>query len=352
MPQRRWSALVWVVTCLAQTDAVSDSLFEQQELLNFSLQAPFRKINRERDRTVEYDGQLSYVSAAGQPVRLDVKIEPRGHARLKKNVCRFPPLRIIFNKQQVKNTLFRKQKKLKLVTQCDPLDPNYTSFLLKEYLAYRIFNQITETSFRVRLASTTYQELGGRNRTNFSFFLEDKKRFAKRRGLEVSKQETDAVHLDSVHLNQVSLFQMLIGNVDWSATSGTSGDCCHNFKLFNPGGEDSILAVPYDFDLSGIVNAKYAVPDKGMRLRSVRQRRYRGYCRNNALLDQNIALFNQQKDAIFLLIDDFDELSDYQRKNTMSYIRSFYRIINSPKRLARMVEPYCHKSKFIEVSGR
>ncbi len=37
-------------------------------------------------------------------------------------------------------------------------------------------------------------------------------------------------------------------------------------------------SVPYDFDSSGLVNAHYAAPPEGLRVRNIRQRLYRGFC--------------------------------------------------------------------------
>ena len=42
------------------------------------------------------------------------------------------------------------------------------------------------------------------------------------------------------------------------------------------------MVVPYDFDVSGLVNPPYALPPEGLGLDTVRQRRYRGYCIHNA----------------------------------------------------------------------
>ena len=73
------------------------------------------------------------------------------------------------------------------------------------------------------------------------------------------------------------VFQYLIGNTDWSlVTADTEEHCCHNIDLFELGGHT--LLVPYDFDLAGLVDASYAKPDPEIKIRSVRTRRYRGYC--------------------------------------------------------------------------
>lgn len=338
---------------LAQFSAASDGnpLFDSTELLELTLRAPVRRLNKVRDSAVSYPSTLSYRTDAGETVNLDVRVEVRGKNRLLKNVCKFAPLRILFDKGQAAGTIFQNQKRLKLVTQCDPVSRAYEHYLLSEYLAYRILNEITPRSFRVRLARISYQDSdSSKSRSNFGFFVEHKKRLAKRLGAKLLRiEQTSAVDLDSAHLNQTSLFQLMIGNVDWSATSGAgSNECCHNYKLFGQEGAD-IVSIPYDFDLSGLVNAKYARPDIDMGLKTIKDRRYRGYCRNNDFLEDNIKLFNDKKSAIIDLYRGFPHLPERKKKSGISYIEGFYKIINAPKRVRRVILKRCHKSYLQEV---
>ena len=42
-----------------------------------------------------------------------------------------------------------------------------------------------------------------------------------------------------------------------------------------------LLAIPYDFDMSGFVHTPYARPETGLGIDDVRQRLYQGFCVNN-----------------------------------------------------------------------
>jgi hypothetical protein len=75
----------------------------------------------------------------------------------------------------------------------------------------------------------------------------------------------------------MSVFHYLIGNTDWSLVAAPDENCCHNVDLVDK--DDAIFPVPYDFDRSGLVNASYAKPAEGARIRKVTMRLYRGYCR-------------------------------------------------------------------------
>jgi hypothetical protein len=333
----------------ASRPANHDALFTGHDLLELTLSAPLKKIHRERDSAVSYPGTLSY-QKSNDLVSLNVGVEVRGKNRLKRTVCRFPPLRLVFDDERNAGTVFEQQRKLKLVTQCDYSKP-YEQYLLNEYLAYRIFNAITPNSFQVRLARVEYTdaEQPAKSRRAFAFFIEHKKNLAKRLNAKsLSIEQSSAVDLDSLHLNQGSLFQLLIGNVDWSATSGGADECCHNYKLFEQA-DQAVLSIPYDFDLSGLVNAKYAKPDTDMKLETIRERRYRGYCRNNKLLEQNIKLFNDRKAKILGQFEALPYLTAGNKKSGMKYIESFYKIINEPKRVKRVILQRCHKSYFREV---
>ncbi len=332
------------------TASGADPLFESNEFLSVTLTGPFEQLNKERDKSKRYSGLITY-EIEGEQVSHNLEMEVRGNNRLKKTVCKFPPIRLRFKKKAVADSLFDKQRKLKLVTQCNQFTNWYGDYVLSEYLAYRILNVLTDDSYRVRPLRIKYVDPVGKiwEGENFAFLIEANRRLAKRLELEkLEIESTTADELQSRHLNIVSLFQLMIGNVDWSATNVQEGDCCHNVKLFGLEGKDT-LAIPYDFDLTGLVNAEYAIPNADMKLRTVRERRYRGYCPNNDLLDENIELFNARKEEIISLVQNFDATSKRNRKRMVNYIESFYRIINDPDRVESVIHGYCHKSYFVET---
>ncbi|MDX1397911.1 MAG: hypothetical protein R3204_05230, partial [Oceanospirillum sp.] len=53
-------------------------------------------------------------------VVLDLTVERRGIKR--QDACRFPPIRLRFEKDVVKGTAFRGEKSLKMVTHCEKSD--------------------------------------------------------------------------------------------------------------------------------------------------------------------------------------------------------------------------------------
>ena len=317
-------------------------LFAEQGVVDVTLTAPFRDIMRDRSLEEDTDGTLTYTDPDAGEITLDVGIRTRGRYRHQSRVCPFAPIRLNFRK--TKGTLFAKSDKLKLVTHCKNRSVRYTQTVLREYLAYRILNLLTESSFRVRLLKVRYVEstTGETAQENYAFLIEHRDQLAKRIGLEFNPVEATTIDaLDPAHTNLVSLFQYLIGNTDFSPIKAPPDEpCCHNYVLFGdePG---SILSIPYDFDITGIVSAPHATPNPRFRLRNVRERLYRGRCANNAHMAGSLARFAEQKQAIYALLDEVPGLTTTSIKKTTGYVDDFYDIIETPKQVDRRLVRKC-----------
>jgi hypothetical protein len=134
----------------------------------------------------------------------------------------------------------------------------------------------------------------------------------------------------------------MIGNTDFSAIAGPEGeDCCHNSTLFgNEGGP--IYSIPYDFDMSGLVDAPYAEPNPQFKIRRVTQRVYRGRCKYLDHLPGSLQLFQDRRNAIYALIEEQPELEPKTRKKTSKFIDRFYDVIDNPKKVYREIESKCN----------
>ena len=325
----------------AQESNVPDPLFRDASVLEATITGPFKTLIRERPKDDYLDGVLEYADPSGQNVTLDLEIRARGHFRHKH--CDLPPVLLNLKRKQTAGTLFEHQNKLKLVIQCERSDRSEQG-LLKEYLAYRFLNALTDKSFRVRLLSVTYvnTENPRDNGPRYAFLIEHKNRLAERFGLQDLKIEKTSVSaLDGAQLNLTSVFEFMIGNTDFSPVAGLPDDeCCHNYVLF---GEDDMprWAVPYDFDQSGLVDAPYATPNPRFRLRDATQRLYRGRCANNEHLESSLQLFRDQENAIYSLIDEQVGLKPYVRKEVTGYIDDFYELINDPRDVEKKIVDEC-----------
>ena len=318
-----------------------DPLFSSHEVLEVTLSAPLTTLVRERSTEDELEGTLTYAGDDGTPTTLDIKIRARGHSR--HEICDLPPLWLNVRKSQVKDTLFHKQDKLKLAVHCEDSE-RYEQTLLREYMAYRILNLATPVSFQVRLLRITWvdTEQKRKQQVRYAFLMEHKKRLGKRierKSLKID--ETTVAAIDPVHLNLTSIFQFLIGNTDFSPIAKPDyNECCHNYVLFS-NDKELLVAIPYDFDQSGLVSAPYALPGQQFGIRTVRQRIYRGRCVNNDYVEGSIERFQAVRNNIFALIETQEGLTPKVRKKLASYVQDFYDIADDSRRASRLMLDKC-----------
>jgi len=324
-----------------------DKLFSSEETLNVTITGPWNDIQRDKANQQPYAGKIEFRDGQGKPVSLDLTLQRRGITR--QRACKFPPIRLRFDKEEVKNTTFRGQDSLKMVTHCESAE-KFEQYYILEMLAYRMYNLITDFSFRVRPLSVTYvdSDTGQKTEDRFAFLIEDDSDVAKR--LDLKK-----VHIGKIRLSQLepretsemSMFQYMISNVDWSALDGPEVDsCCHNTKLIGPEplqAGDKAYPIPYDFDSSGLVNARYANPPAGLPIKSVTQRLYRGYCVFNDELEATREVFLKQETAIYALLNNEDRLVSNTRNKAAKYIGKFFDVIKDPKDYEKMITRKCRK---------
>lgn len=326
----------------AETDA--SPLFSSHSVLNVRIEAPLTQLMRERPDKDYLDGKLSYTDAAGVAHVLDLKLRTRGEYRRQKKTCLFAPIRLNFRKKQVAGTVFAGQDKLKLITHCKPGSDRYEQLVLKEYLAYRSLQILTDKSFSTRLLRVTYVDSDdeGKSTTRFSFVTEDEKGVGDRLRLQPAKIPKIAYEdLDRQQANLVAVFQYMIGNTDFSLIRGALDDnCCHNIELFT-NDDGSYTPIPYDFDFAGMVNAPYAEPNPKIKISSVRVRFYRDRCSNNENLDATGAYIREHEAEIRTLVDNLDGLEDGQAREVIKYLDVFFERVSTPQHVERYLAKKC-----------
>lgn len=321
---------------LAKRRAESEALplFSSADPIEFTLAADFKAINKDRDpksRTL-YPATLKVNAEDGAVRELPIKIRARGHSRRMARTCDYVPLRLEFdNKPLARTTVFARQEALKLVVQCAG-GGDYRQFLLKEYLAYKIFNLVTpQRSFRVRLATINYVDKAGKpTGMRHGMLLEDEGDVAKRmegRIVELPRLMFKDVEMDT--LMPMMIFEYLIGNTDYSIYA------LHNVRIvLRP--DKTLHPIPYDLDYSGLVNTPYARPARGLIIKSVTDRVYRGPCKRPEMIDPYVANFNAKKDLIKALPDSVPGLDRTSRGEAEDYINSFFSSIRTPRDAKRV----------------
>jgi hypothetical protein len=325
-------------------------LFEGDGTLRLTIEAPMRELVRKRTAKPSFAGEVAYTDAAGQPHRLPVTVSTRGNSRLE--TCSFPPIRLEFAAADVAGSIFAGQKKLKMVTQCKPSNAS-RNWLLLEFGIYKAFNVITDASYRVRRLEVSYRDSDSKRwqRESPAFFIEDTDRMAARLGkVTMRPPEVKTTQYDPVALTRGILFQLLIGNTDFSVIRGPRGEgCCHNARIIAaPGQQDGWVVVPYDFDQAGLIDTEYALPDERLGISTVTRRLYRGFCWQNDYLADTIARFNERRDAVVAALLP-EGLSKSKTRRARRYIDRFYEIINDPGELEKQLTNKCRGGVSIPV---
>jgi len=335
------TVVLLTIVAWAETGKAPDPLFQNNETLQVTITAPLTTLVEKRAKEGYLPGVFQFTEADGSVVDLDLQIRTRGHFRHR--TCDFPPLRLNFKKSQTDGTLFDKQNIMKLVVHCEN-SSKYEQIVLREYLAYRFLNAITDLSFRARLLHVTYidSEEQRKQQTYYAFLIEHKKRLAKR--LDRKEEIIERATIDSIQsdqLNLTSIFELLIANTDFSPIASAPGDmCCHNYVLFG-NDVDPLVAIPYDFDQSGLVDAPYAGPGPNLHIRSVRTRLYRGRCFNNEHVQASLQDFRDGRDAIYAVVDTQEGLWSGTRKSIVKYIDKFYKLIDDPRDVEKHIIDKC-----------
>ena len=311
-------------------------LFETTELLEIELTGPLGSVLADREERRERRFRLRQGG-----LEQDVWVRLRGKSRSRQSICQFPPLRFRFEDGR---GAFAGQEKLKLVTHCRNSDRGDAD-VMEEYAAYRIFNLLTPVSLRVRPLHVTYTDTDGeldkRARQRYGFVIESVPELAARTGGEPRELEGVALSwLDPDQAARVYVFQYLIGNTDWSFIAGDGAQyCCHNGRLLEI--DDRIHYVPYDFDLAGLVDTRYAKPDPSLHLRNVRQRRYRGFCTDSETLFAAIRRVAEREAAIKAVIDALPGLDGRRKQQDIDYLDGFFEQARPAEALLERFEERC-----------
>jgi len=309
-------------------------LFADNSMLAVRIEAPLTTLIRDRPDEQYLEGTFSFTGDDGEEKKVDLKLRTRGKYRRQEEHCDFPPIRLNFRTTQVAGTVFAGQDKLKLVTHCRSKNRNFQQLVLREFLAYRLLNVVTDKSFGVRLLQIDYVDTeGAESMTKFGFVIEDDDAVAARNGMKpVRTGNISGDDLDRRQQNLINVFEYMIGNTEYSMTIGEPDEaCCHNIDLLSATDGAPFTPLAYDFDFAGIVNAPYAQPKPRYELRSVRQRLYRGACRNNGLLPDTLQHFIDRKDAIYDVVVDLTSLSSKSRRSVTRYLNVFYKNITKAK---------------------
>jgi hypothetical protein len=324
------------------------NLFADDEVLQFRLVANYQKLLKDRGDNRQYHpASLVYQDSSGVDVAIPMRVMVRGNRRRDATVCRFPPLMLnLIRKQMPQGTVFEGQNKLKLVTHCTSED-----YVLREYLVYKIYNILSDASYRVRLCQVSYEDSLQKRKTEvrYAFLIEDDKDMATRNEMKIvsAKKVISMEYVEPRAMARLALFQYMIGNTDWSVPYR------HNIDLLAADSLSPPIPVPFDFDYAGIVATPYAVPPFELGIKSVKERLYRGYSFPESIHRETVNTFNSYRTPIYAVYRQCEPLSKVGLRQSLQFLDSFYDIINQPRRFDREIVKAGERNEknYVSVKG-
>ncbi len=327
---------------------VSDTLqtfdfFDIEEPLKITLKYDITSFIKNKHKAEYIDAELHVFYPGIDPVVKNIRIQARGNFR--KGQCYFPPLSLNFKTDPIERSELAGMKKLKVVTHCTS-GKNNDNIVLREYLVYKLYNILTEKSFRVKLLDINYIDTGKKKHEfqETGFIIEPVELVAKRNNCTlIDPLVVKGENLVEEDADRAALFQYMISNTDWRIKSGHNTKFIKSLTDLTP----KVIPVPYDFDFSAVVDASYAFPQEWSNAKSLFERDYLGYCREtDAEYIKIIDLFLEKEDLIMNYISDFKYLSEKDKKEVSDFIATFYHEIKNQKRIVLNIKNQCRELDF------
>ena len=309
-------------------------LFRNQEILQVKLGFSNKEIKKKTNDSTYVNTEISYETENRSWKTFEVELRVRGYFRRER--CYFPPIKVKISKSAAKNTLFEGNKRLKLVLPCSP-QKSMNDYIVKEYMAYKLYEIITPYHFITRISSIAFTETKGNKTKTYDLkgiFVEDDKKIAKRFGGRILDRSSHPASQDALASVRNAFFQFMIGNNDFSTYAP------HNQKLMQV--DRKIVPIPYDFDLSGLVNASYAVVsvinDEPL-TSSVTKRLYRGFERDLNIIQQVRQEFIDNKTRFLEAVDSTEQFFDNPKQFSIAkkFLSDFFDIMENDTRFKREI---------------
>jgi hypothetical protein len=322
--------------------AEAQRLFRTDSALTVTITSDFGPLLKQRDslELTKHPATFAYGADKGPAVSVPVRLRARGHFRRQARNCDFPPLWLEVKSSDAKQTVLTGLNKLKITTSCRPKSAEYEQYILQEYAVYRAYEALTNNSFRTRMLHITYRDTAGKIApvTTWGFFIEDVDDVAGHLGRKVLPAKGARFDdLDPDALSLLSMFEYFIGNTDWSISG------LHNIALLQ---DSAATAVPvaFDFDWTGAVDARYAFPDKSLKIRTVSDRLYRGNCMTPAQFKSTLDRFLSKRSAIDAVFAQVPQLAPDRAKKMKGFFDDFWKRTADPRGLQREFEGDCQRN--------
>ncbi|MEM6395190.1 MAG: hypothetical protein AAF741_02500 [Bacteroidota bacterium] len=265
------------------------------------------------------DAVLTFTDDTGLDQRWPLHVDVRG--KFRRRICTLPPLKLDFDKGQLEASGLARHDKLKLVIPCQEGD-DYQSIVLREYMAYQLYAEMTPYHFRTQLVELTLVDANGSlpTRKIIGFILEDTDEMAERLGGEEVDDllgQPESAWDRQAEVAQ-SMAQFLIGNHDYSLSM------VRNLKQVRLSNSGLLVPVAYDFDFSQIVSAPYATINSSVGQSTFSDRIYLGYIASDSDLGMAIERLKSKRKNLVSIVKEAKWLTYGDRYDILNKINTAF----------------------------
>lgn len=327
--------------CFGQQDIDSiqhrekSPLFQDDKVLSLKMDYSKEEILTNTTDSTYLKTKMSYRQQDGTWKNLPVQIRARGNYR--RQNCFYLPLWIKIKKSDSEGSVFENDKKLKVVLPCLK-SSTANDHVVKEYLAYQIYEILSPYYFETKLTSIQLIEHRKDKKNEHDLIgvlIQDDKKLAEEYNAKRVKRRMHPNVQDPMASARNALFQFMIGNTDYSIAY------LHNEKLFYI--DHKTVPIPYDFDMAGLVNTSYAVvsqiKNETLPITRVTQRMYRGFERSPEVFKNVRQEFLNKESEVFEMMDQhqqyFKNSKEFQKAR--DYVASFYKILKDDKKFENRI---------------
>jgi hypothetical protein len=310
-------------------------VIRQDSALHLYLTQDWRYIEKHKKEKAYQSANVQLITTAMDTLSIPAKVRTRGNMRLE--ICSLPPLKVKFEKSDLAQHQLSPLNELDLVQPCHE-DQQYYQYILKEYLAYKLWELVSPYYFRTQLVEIHYTNPDGSDAhdPSYGYFVENTEELVER--LAGRRNKTPVISsnaVDKAPMLTVALFEFMIGNTDWFIQNR------HNLEFVVIPGHSLLVPIPYDFDYSGLVDATYAAHHESLGLTSITSRYYQGWCFPDEEVEKALSVFHAQKDNILAMPYRIQGLSQKSADQARAYLAIFFDIIENPKKLNNQVLQHC-----------